>query len=243
MSTEKKDRGGEGRAVDDATWCWVRCPPVDGTQQHLHLAHSSLSSSHLLFSTYHLYAQMDGLFLFSHSWWLVGRLSEEILLSIYVTLSQEKLGCLLSFKKKKTREVLVKLCIALLRSDHLRPDAFLSLRGAVHVTGLVFQSLRCVWLCNPMHRSKLGSSVLHYLPEFAQTYVHWVGDAFWLFHPLPPPSPLAFSLSSIRIFFQWVSPLSQVAEVLELQLQHQVIIKVINITNKIRLANTPVLLL
>ena len=48
------------------------------------------------------------------------------------------------FQKEKTREVLVKLCVALLRSDHLRPDAFLSLRGAVHVTGLVFQSLRCV---------------------------------------------------------------------------------------------------
>ena len=36
--------------------------------------------------------------------------------------------------------------------------------------------------------------VLHYLPEFAQTYVHWVGDAIQPFHPLSPPSPLALNL-------------------------------------------------
>ena len=28
-----------------------------------------------------------------------------------------------------------------------------------------------------MDRSTPGPSVLHYLPEFAQTHVHWVGDA------------------------------------------------------------------
>ena len=26
---------------------------------------------------------------------------------------------------------------------------------------------------------------LYYLPEFAQTHVHWVSDAFQPFHPLP----------------------------------------------------------
>ena len=31
-----------------------------------------------------------------------------------------------------------------------------------------------------------GSSVLHYLPEFAQFHVHWVGDAIKPFHPLSP---------------------------------------------------------
>lgn len=36
-------------------------------QQYLHLTHSSLSSLQLVFSTYHLHAQMDGLFLFNHS--------------------------------------------------------------------------------------------------------------------------------------------------------------------------------
>ena len=61
-------------------------------------------------------------------------LSEKMLLSIYITLFQEKLGYLMSFRKKKTIEVVFKLCVALLHSDHLRPDAFLSLRGTVRVT-------------------------------------------------------------------------------------------------------------
>ena len=37
--------------------------------------------------------------------------------------------------------------------------------------------------------------VLHCLPEFAQTHVHWVGDAIQPSHPLSSPSPFAFSLS------------------------------------------------
>ena len=40
-----------------------------------------------------------------------------------------------------------------------------------------------------------GSSVLHYLPEFAQIHIHWVGDAIQPSHPLSSPSPLAFNLS------------------------------------------------
>ena len=35
----------------------------------------------------------------------------------------------------------------------------------------------CLTLCDPMHCSRPGSSVLHYLPEFAQIHVHWTGDA------------------------------------------------------------------
>ena len=35
----------------------------------------------------------------------------------------------------------------------------------------------CPALCNPMDCSMPGSPVLHYLLEFAQTHVHWVGDA------------------------------------------------------------------
>ena len=40
-----------------------------------------------------------------------------------------------------------------------------------------------------------GFPVLHYLPEFAQTHVHWVSDAIQLSHPLSSPSPLVLSLS------------------------------------------------
>ena len=35
----------------------------------------------------------------------------------------------------------------------------------------------CLTPCDPMDCSTVGSPVLHYLLEFAQTHVHWVGDA------------------------------------------------------------------
>ena len=35
----------------------------------------------------------------------------------------------------------------------------------------------CPTLCDPMDCSMPGLSVLHSLPEFAQTHVHWVDDA------------------------------------------------------------------
>ena len=45
-----------------------------------------------------------------------------------------------------------------------------------------------------------GFPVLHILPEFAQTHVHWVGDAIQPSHSLPPSSPPALSLSQQRVF-------------------------------------------
>ena len=59
------------------------------------------------------------------------------------------------------------------------------------------------------------------LLEFTQSHVHWVGDAIQQFHPLSSPSPPAFNLSPLQGLFKWVSSSHQVAEVLELQLQHQ----------------------
>ena len=35
----------------------------------------------------------------------------------------------------------------------------------------------CPTLCDPMDCITPGSAVLHYLPEFAHTHVHWVSDA------------------------------------------------------------------
>ena len=59
----------------------------------------------------------------------------------------------------------------------------------------------CLTLCDSMNCSIAGFPVLHYLPEFAQTPVHWVSDAIQLSHPLSPPSSFALSLSpSIRVF-------------------------------------------
>ena len=43
----------------------------------------------------------------------------------------------------------------------------------------------CPTLCNLMDYSIPGFPVLHYLPQFAQTHVHWVNDATQQpFHPL-----------------------------------------------------------
>ena len=43
---------------------------------------------------------------------------------------------------------------------------------------VIVQLVSCIWLfVTPMDCSMPGSSVLHYLPEFAQIHVHWVGDA------------------------------------------------------------------
>ena len=70
-------------------------------------------------------------------------------------------------------------------------------------------------LCNPMNCSTPGYTLLHYLPEFAQTHVHWVGDAIQQSHPLlllPSIFPSIKSFSKSQ---------HQVAKVLEFQLQHR----------------------
>ena len=45
-------------------------------------------------------------------------------------------------------------------------------------------------LCDPMDCRMPGFPVLHYLPEFAQTHIHWVCDA------IQPSHPLSFPFSS-----------------------------------------------
>ena len=58
----------------------------------------------------------------------------------------------------------------------------------------------CLTPCDPMDCSMPGSSVFHYLLEFAQTYVHWVSDAIQLSHLLSPPSPSSQSLPASGSF-------------------------------------------
>ena len=76
-----------------------------------------------------------------------------------------------------------------------------------------------VTVCDPMDCSTPGFPILHYLPEFAQAYVHWIGDALQPSHSLSPHSSPAFNLSQPQGLFQWVSSSHQVAKVLELQHQ------------------------
>ena len=74
----------------------------------------------------------------------------------------------------------------------------------------VAQSCLALW---PPDCSTLGFPVLHYLPEFAQTHVHWVSDAIQPSHPLSPPSLFALNLSQHQSLFQWLSSSHQVAKV------------------------------
>ena len=66
-----------------------------------------------------------------------------------------------------------------------------------------------------------GFPVLHHLSEFAQTHVHWVGNAIQPFHSLLSPSLSALNLSWNQDLFQWVCSSQQVDKILEPQLQHQ----------------------
>ena len=77
----------------------------------------------------------------------------------------------------------------------------------------------CPTLCDPTDCSTPGFPVLHFLPEFAQTHVHWISDATQPSHFLSPLSPPALNLSQYQCLFQWVGCLHQVSKVLELQHQ------------------------
>ena len=80
----------------------------------------------------------------------------------------------------------------------------------------VTKSCWTLWVL--MECSMLGFLILHHLPEFAQTHVHWVGDTIQTSHPLSPPSP-DLNLSQHHNLFQGVGSSHQVAKVLELQHQ------------------------
>ena len=65
----------------------------------------------------------------------------------------------------------------------------------------------CLFSCSvmsdslrPMDCSTPGFPVLHWLPEFAETHVHRVGDAIQMSHPLLSPSLPTFSLSQHESF-------------------------------------------
>ena len=58
----------------------------------------------------------------------------------------------------------------------------------------------CPTLCNPLDCNTTGFPVFHHLPEFAQTHIHWVGNAIQPSQPLSSPSPPASIFSCIRVF-------------------------------------------
>ena len=79
----------------------------------------------------------------------------------------------------------------------------------------------CPTLCKPMDCSMTDFPVLYHLPELAQIHVHWVSDVIQPSCPVSSPPAPAFNLSQHQDLFQWVASFYQVAQVLELQLQHQ----------------------
>ena len=76
----------------------------------------------------------------------------------------------------------------------------------------VVQSLSYIWLCDPVDCSTPGFPVVHYLPELAQTHVHWVSDAIQPTHPLSSPCLPTFSLSQHQGLFLHQSIILQLPE-------------------------------
>ena len=105
--------------------------------------------------------------------------------------------------------------------SNVAPLNQLGLFPLLHHISISSVTQSCQTLCDPMDCSMPGFSVLPYLPEFAQTHVHWVGDAIQPSHPLSSPPLPAFNLSQHQGLFQWVSSSQQVAKIWEFQLQHQ----------------------
>ena len=58
----------------------------------------------------------------------------------------------------------------------------------------------CSTLCNPANHSTPGLPVHHQLPEFTQTHVHWVGDAFQPSYPVVPFSSCSQSFPAAGSF-------------------------------------------
>ena len=72
-----------------------------------------------------------------------------------------------------------------------------------------------------MNCSPAGFHVNYQLSELTQTHVRRVSDAIQPSHPLLPPSLPAFNLSQHPGLLEGAGSSHQVAEGLELQLQHQ----------------------
>ena len=120
------------------------------------------------------------------------------------------LYCLIMYNKSNTSLLFLIYKIS--------PPALWSLKKKFIQFSSVTQS--CPTLCDPMDCSMPGLPVHHQCPELTQTHARQVGDAIQPSHPLSSSSP-AFNLCQHQSLFQWDSSSHQVANVQELQLQHQ----------------------
>ena len=85
------------------------------------------------------------------------------------------------------------------------------------------QLLSCVQLVATPWIPPHQASLLHYLPEFAQTHVHWVDDAIRPSHPLSTPSSPALNLSQHLVSYNlnYLTEISLVAQWLRILLPMQ----------------------
>ena len=89
------------------------------------------------------------------------------------------------------------------KAGHRSPSTTQSQAYLPHFPPCNFVVVQSLTLCNPMNCSMLCFPVFHYLPELAQTRVHWVGDAIQPSHPLSSHSLPAFNLSQNQLCIRW----------------------------------------
>ena len=123
----------------------------------------------------------------------------------YITLmaeKKEKLRSLLMRVKEESEKAGLKLNIQS-GSPFFVYFAFLCLQVS-QFSSVQFSPVAqsCPTLCDPMNCSTPDLPVHHQLPEFTQTNVHRVSDAFQPSHPQSSPSPPAPNLSQHQSLFQ-----------------------------------------
>ena len=79
--------------------------------------------------------------------------------------------------------------------NKIKDNLVLSILPSSTFTSSCSVAQSCPTLWDPMDCSTPGFLVLHHLPEFAQTHVHWVSYTIQPPHPLLFPSPTALNLS------------------------------------------------
>ena len=96
-----------------------------------------------------------------------------------------------------------------------------------HILSCCSVAESCQTLCDPMNCSMPGFPVLHYLPEFTQTHVHWDSNAIQSSNVLQPRLLLPSIFPSIRAFsnelalcIRWRIGASTSASVLSINIQN-----------------------
>ena len=79
------------------------------------------------------------------------------------------------------------ICNPLLYSSSMSPSLCTRLVAGSYIRIYTKLAQSSLTLCDPVDRSTPGFPVLHHLLEFAQTYLHWAGDAIQPSHPLSSP--------------------------------------------------------